>query len=227
VKRDNDNKAITTLPVLLLTRSDSGDGWVTAPDPNPVLVHGEKLRVLKRHPVRIVPEDALQQFASPKTRPKFEAEFGRIPEEFSRQLLSMLGIAGAARKNALSQVAMLAARAAPKGKLAASWARLSAVVSPWDRVAATLNTGLFGIMPVIWKKESQLRPALLCLTAQRALFAHALFRVGGVGACRRCGNPFFASRDKQSYCSYRCRVAEAMKRYRKRQGRKLGRRTKR
>jgi hypothetical protein len=184
-----------------------------------VSVHGENLRVLKRHAVRVVPADALRKFASPNSRAKFEADFGRIPIDFSRQLLSVLGIANAAEKHDFKQVAILAERAvATAGKSAVAWSKLNAVLSPWDKVTATLNTGIHGAFPVVWQRGSQLIPALLCRSPQTALFAHALFAVTGkygLGYCRRCGNPFFASRAKQSYCSYRCRVAEGMKRYRK------------
>jgi len=239
VERANDNEAITRLPVLVLAEKGSGDGWVTTPDPNIGLVHGEKLRVLKRYPVRVLPVGALQQFLKTRgkleKRAKFEAEFGHVPEDFAQQLVSTLSIAGAAREHDLRRVAALAEKAAPKGKLAPSWAKVSAVVSPWDNVAATLNTGLFGAMPVIWQKESRLAPALLCRTLQMALFAHAMFAaIGkfGLGFCRRCGNPFFASRKDQTSCSYRCRAAEAMRRYRaslkekgESQSRKRGRRT--
>jgi hypothetical protein len=165
--------------------------------------------------VRVMPANALAQFASPRTRAAFEAAYGRVPGDFTQQLLSMLGIVGAAKSNDLVKVAILAERAAPKG-LPASWAKLNAVISPCDKAAATLNTGLFGTMPVLWQKGSLLAPALFCLTPAQALFAHALFQVGGVGVCRRCGNPFLASRAKQSYCSHKCRVAEGMQRYRRR-----------
>lgn len=232
MRSTNDNEAITRLPVLLLSSQENSEGWVTASEG--AQVHGQKLIVLKRFPVRVVPESALAQFASPKTRAAFEATYGRVPEEFARQLLSMLGIVGAAETNDLGKVAMLAERAAPKG-LAASWAKLNAVISPWNKAAATLNTGLLGTMPVLWQKESQLAPALLCRTPQMALFAHALFAITGkygLRGCRRCGTPFFASRNRQSFCSYKCRTAEAMKRYRanlklkESRSRKRGRRTK-
>jgi hypothetical protein len=232
MKSANDNEAITKLPILLFARKDSGEGWIAASEP--ALVHGESVRVLKRYPVRVVPANALAQFAHPSTRAVFEATYGRIPEAFSQQLLPMLGIAGAIRKSDLKTVAMLAERAAnPTGKLAAAWAKLNAVVTPWDKVAATLNTGLFGIMPVLWQREAQLAPALFCQTPQMALFAHALFTVTsrhGLRVCRRCGNPFFALRDNHSSCGYKCRVAQAMKRYRRNLKRGRGksfRRTKR
>jgi len=199
----SDNEAITRLPVLLFTTEDNGDGWVAAP-----VLQSNGQRIVTRRPVRRVPPSVLEQFASPKTRASFETTYGSIRHDFTQQLLSMIGIAGAAKKNDLKQVAILAERAAtPREKLAAS--------SPWDRVAAALNTGLFRTLPVLWQKEQQLVPALLCLTPAQALFAHALFRLAGVGRCRKCGSPFFAVRSRQHYCGYRCRVAEAMRRYRR------------
>jgi hypothetical protein len=205
--------------VLVLATGNTREGWVTAPDSAPVQVQGERLRVLKRHPVRVVPSEALQQFVRRQTRAKFEAIYGPVPQDFGRQLLAMLGIVDAVRENNPQQVAKMAERAAPRGKLAASWATVQAVMLPWDRVAATVNTGLFGTMLVLWQQSaSQAVPALLCRTASQALFALAVFRLSGKhGAriCRRCGNPFFASRDKQRYCNYRCRIAAGMERYRK------------
>ena len=221
VRSINHNEAITKLPVLLIADPKVGlDGWVTGPEE--AYPQGEGLTVIKRHPVRVLPETALDQFANPKTRAAFESVFGRVPQDTSRQLLSMLGVCGAAAKNDLQQVAILAGQAAAAtGK---GWPLVSAGPSLWDGVAAALNAGLSGgsssrpPTPVLWqKKESQLLPALLCFDAAQALFAHALFRISGkrgLLACRRCGNPFFASRHQQSFCSYRCRTAEAMKRYR-------------
>lgn len=216
MRRYNYNEAITGFPVLLPATKDSGDGWVAAPEP--VQLEGQRVPLFKRHPVRVVPAEALIQFANPETRATFEAAFGRVEADFRLQLLSMLGIVNAIEKDDTTMAAEMAARAtASHGEVAASWARAEALFSPWDKAAATLNAGLFRIMPVLWRKGTQLAPALLCRTPAQALFAHALFRVTGkhgLGVCRRCGNPFFASRSRQSFCSYKCRTAEAMKRYR-------------
>ena len=214
----NDNEAITKLPILLIAGEGvKGDGWIAAPELVQVL--SGKGMVLKRQPVRVVPERALAQFASPKTRGAFESAFGHIPETSAKQLLSLLAIAHAAEKKDLKQVAILVERAETSaGTAVPSWAVASAVHSPWDRVGAALNTGLHKSMLVLWQKETQLVPGLLCWDTAQALFAHALFVITGkmgLGVCRRCGNPFFASRSRQSFCSYRCRAAQAMKRYRK------------
>ena len=224
--RANDNEAITKrqpasarLPVLFLGRKDVGDGWVTSHQSTHL--HGQRITLSKRYPVRVVPVSALDQFV--KTR---RTELGAVPKDFAHQLFSMLGIAGATLENDPRKAAKLAQRAAlqatlakgEKGTVAASWDKLSTFLSPWDKVAATLNTGLFGAVPVLWQKGTQLAPALLCQTPAQALFAHALFRVSGkhgLGVCSRCGNPFFASREQHVFCSYQCRVAAAMKRYRR------------
>lgn len=202
--------------MLLPATKDSGDGWVAAPEP--VQLEGQRVPLFKRHRVRVVPAEALIQFANPETRATFEAAFGRVEADFRLQLLSMLGIVNAIEEDDTTMAAEMAARAAAsQGEVAVAWARAETLFSPWDKAAATLNTGLFGIMPVLWQKGSQLTPALLCRTPAQALFAHALYKVTGkhgLGVCRRCGNPFFASRNRQSFCSYKCRTAEAMKRYR-------------
>lgn len=234
LKRANDNDTITRLPILLQTEQDCGDGWFVSPAPT--TIRGERVTKPRRNPVRVVPASALPQFASPTTRASFEAAYGSVREDFTLQLLSLLGIAGATKNNDLEKVAMLAERASgSRGKLATSIDTVSAVISPWDKVGATLNTGLFGIisvtpvMPVLWQKGSHLTPALLCQTPAQALFAHALFEVAGrqgMGVCRRCGNPFFATRTQHSYCGYRCRQAEAQKRYRRKLKSKESRRSK-
>jgi hypothetical protein len=210
------------MPILLLLRSDregwkDNDGWITGPE----RAHpdGNGLKIIERNPVRVVPENALLRFVSPKTRAAVESSFGRISNDACELLSSLLGIAGAARDHDLGQAVEFAGRAAVKtGKL---WPIVS-VASLWDGVAAAINAGLSDKLratPVVWQKtESQLMPALLCSDAAQALLAHALFTITGqrgLRVCQRCGNPFFAARGTHSFCTYRCRTANAMKGYRK------------
>lgn len=223
MRRANTNEAITRLPILLAARSEAeGEGWVSGPELAQVL-SGAGM-VTKRYPVRVVPKDALGQFADRRTRPGFESVFGRVPQDLAAKLLALLAIANAAKEGNATEVARLAWRSEiSKGISTPYAATASAVREPWDRVGATLNEGLIdkGTTPVLWQKESykqrQYMPALLCVDAAHALFAHALFLIAGkrgVGICSRCGSVFFVSRKQQAFCSYRCRTAEAMKRYR-------------
>lgn len=222
MRRDNDNEPITPLPILLLAvpgdrdARSRDDGWVMGLEH----AYGGGGTAIDRLPVRLVPRNGLQQYANLKTRAAFESAFGSVPEGVRATILLMLGIAVAAEEKDLEKVAKLAGNAAiATGK---AWAVISVGPSPWDGVAAALNAGLSGtgshpVTVVLWqKKESQLMPALLCFDTAQALFAQALFFIArqGLGLCRRCGNPFFAVRGNQSWCNYKCRVADSMKRYR-------------
>lgn len=179
--------------------------------------------IIKRVPVRLLPKNALVQFADPSTRPAFESTFGTISEDARRQLLWMVGLKKAAEANNLEKVRNFAGQAAvATGK---AWAVVSVGPSPWDGVACALNSGLSSAdslspRPVVWQRqESQLVPALLCSDASQALFARALFDIGGkwgMGTCAHCGTPFIATRSNQSYCDDNCRTNAAMRRYRTR-----------
>lgn len=212
-----------------------GEGWIS------VLEYGvpggifKDAQFLGAQPVREVPESALDHFMDRNTRPQFEAAFGRIPRERTEQLILILGMADAARKDDFDQALAMANRAAKKGKLVEPIAALDSFRMPWSSVGAALNAGLSGSALVLWERDSQIVPALYCRDAAMALLAHVIFRISGLhglGICRRCGKSFSASRNRQSFCGYKCRTAEGMKRYRARlklkesRSRKHGGRTK-
>jgi hypothetical protein len=71
---------------------------------------------------------------------------------------------------------------------------------------------------VVWKDKAagKLRPGVYCESARQlvyALFAARLGRPGSYSVCKRCGNVFENRGAWQPYYTYKCRVAEAMKRY--------------
>jgi hypothetical protein len=72
---------------------------------------------------------------------------------------------------------------------------------------------------VVWLDErvGKLRPGLVCGTQHAVVYTSMLALLGRPGMpslCRRCGTLFQKSRAWHPYCSSRCRINEAMKRYR-------------
>lgn len=81
------------------------------------------------------------------------------------------------------------------------------------------TAGLSKTRFVVWWSNTakKLLPGLYCPDIVTALYALAMWQngtVGGWGVCQRCGCDYPRSRAKQRYCSHKCQVAAAMKRYR-------------
>jgi hypothetical protein len=114
----------------------------------------------------------------------------------------------------------------PENKDRVLW--MQAMAKPLEEVAALLNIGMHGLMPVVWQSHDGSRMALGLLAPRedQAAFALATFRLlgrFGWAVCKRktCGNVFFPQRKRHEYCSHNCEMAEVMRRRRaraKRQG---------
>lgn len=108
------------------------------------------------------------------------------------------------------------------------------MAAPEDVFALHVTDALKETRFVIWRDErtGKLRPGILCQNARQAAYALLVARLGQPGnwsVCKRCGKFFRKRRSAQPYCSSRCRVNEAMKRYRARKAkvRRKKRRSKR
>lgn len=94
-----------------------------------------------------------------------------------------------------------------------------ALARPHAWLASYFTSGLEGASFVVWWDEHQeaLAPGILCVkkrATQYALAAALLRQPKGIGICLRCNTPFKRKRSQQSWCSTRCRCAEAMVRMR-------------
>ncbi|MGB7330923.1 MAG: hypothetical protein WBD25_06030, partial [Terriglobales bacterium] len=82
------------------------------------------------------------------------------------------------------------------------------------------TAGLSKTRFVVWWSDvgKKLVPGLYCPDLVTALYALAMWgsgTAGGWAICQRCNKDYPRSRAKQFYCSHKCQVAAAMKRYRK------------
>lgn len=87
-------------------------------------------------------------------------------------------------------------------------------------LAETFTAGLSKARFVVWWSHvgQKLVPGLYCPDIVTALYALAMWSSGTAGGwaiCQKCNKDYPRSRAKQLYCSHRCQVAAAMKRYRK------------
>jgi len=96
------------------------------------------------------------------------------------------------------------------------------VGQPEDVLARRITDALKETRFVIWRDESagnKLRPGILCENARQAAYAllvEHLGRPGNWSRCQKCQKFFQKRRAWQPYCSSRCRINAAMKRYRER-----------
>lgn len=86
-------------------------------------------------------------------------------------------------------------------------------------LSEAFTAGLSKTRFVVWWHGTAKRfvPGLYCPDILTALYALAMWSSGTAGGwaiCQKCGNDFPRSRAKQLYCSHKCQVAAAMKRYR-------------
>lgn len=87
-------------------------------------------------------------------------------------------------------------------------------------LSEAFTAGLSKTRFVVWWSEvaKKLVPGLYCPDIVTALYALAMWSSGTAGGwaiCQRCNRDYPRSRAKQLYCSHKCQVAAAMKRYRK------------
>lgn len=216
MKRANYNEAIThmamperRIPVLLPSGRAKQDGQVSFPP----------------HKVRRVPATAMEMFLDAKGRGRFENEYGIVSEADRVNLLYMLGMANAIANNSWKSVIKVIAERA--GTDEDAWVHLYSSVrqNPLVALNKALNNGLRKIRFVVWwaDHEKRFAPGLYCKDPGSALYALAIAHLGDSGTlaiCLRCGTPLITSRRRQKYCSYRCRAAAGMSRYRARKARK-------
>ena len=86
-------------------------------------------------------------------------------------------------------------------------------------LAERFTEGLSKTRFVVWWSHvgKRLVPGLYCPDIVTALYALAMWSSGTAGGwaiCQRCNKDYPRSRAKQRYCSHKCQVAAAMKRYR-------------
>lgn len=97
--------------------------------------------------------------------------------------------------------------------------------NPRAWLATYFNSGLSGAQLVLWsdeRAEGKLKPGIMCWQSRAipfALLACNIAYAKGLRVCRRakCSKVFPASREKQVYCSDRCRHAEEQARLRRKQ----------
>jgi hypothetical protein len=87
-------------------------------------------------------------------------------------------------------------------------------------LSEAFTAGLRKTRFVVWWSDvgKKLVPGLYCPDIVTALYALAMWSSGTAGGwaiCQKCNKDYPRSRAKQLYCSHRCQVAAAMKRYRK------------
>jgi len=87
-------------------------------------------------------------------------------------------------------------------------------------LSEAFTEGLSKTRFVVWWSEvgKKLVPGLYCPDIVTALYALAMWSsgtAGGLAICQRCNEDYPRRRAKQRYCSHKCQVAAAMKRYRK------------
>lgn len=180
---------------------------------------------------------ALKEAIDPRLRQKFADTYGELPDLWRGVVLDDMQIADALQQGDSKRAQQLIEKhlndpLSDDAALAAS--------DPSAFLSSHITNGLAEVRLVVWKGKGtgKLRPGVYCEKARQVVYALLVARLGRPGsysACKRCGKVFEKRRAWQPYCSYKCRVAEAMKRYRankkkrergKSQGRKSGRRPK-
>ncbi len=222
MKRVNNNEALTHLsmperniPVLIPSSEAKGAGWVIG--------NG------KPQHVRVVPADALRLFLDEHDRQGFEKQFGVVGEQSRRHLLFLLGLADAIKKRDTQELHGVVRRYCEDGT-EWGWDFEAYILrglyrNPSHELCTDLNRGIREVRLVVWwaKHEKRYAPGIYCKDISTALHALTLSRIGEPGSlavCERCHSPFIRTRAAKEYCSYRCRVAAGMERYRERQKRK-------
>jgi hypothetical protein len=92
---------------------------------------------------------------------------------------------------------------------------VSPILALMEAITARLSLTRF----VIWWSDvdGELVPGLYCPDRLTAYYAFAIRSIGAVGGwaiCQRCGKNYLRRRTQQLYCTHKCQVAAAMKRFR-------------
>lgn len=214
MKRDNHNKAITlvsptaTIPVLI-PFTGKGDGVVyETSSANPPLTSS--------YPVAVISMDALKKVIE---SPKYFSPSFRRQLVLDLQLADLLEQGNRKRAQALVSGEPLSEQiVGAGGKIRLKPEKLEGVLA--RHIVDSISKTQF----VVWLDErvGKLRPGLVCGNEREAVYALLLERLGRPGnwsLCKRCGALFQKRRASQPYCSARCRINDAMKRYRERRAR--------
>jgi hypothetical protein len=109
-----------------------------------------------------------------------------------------------------------------RGVKTAEWSAVirADVKTPTFALSEAFTAGLRKTRFVVWWSVvgKKLVPGLYCPDIVTALYALAMWSSGTAGGwaiCQKCTKDYPRSRAKQLYCSHRCQVAAAMRRYRK------------
>jgi hypothetical protein len=175
---------------------------------------------------------------NPQFKEEFKSKYGELPSQWRDVLYDDLQIADALEQGDSNRASQLIEKHLGDPK----WNKAAVAASdPAAFLASHITAGLRGVRVVLWKEDGsgKLRPGLYCPQPRQLTYGLLVAHLGKPGsytACKRCGGLFQKRRAWQPYCSYKCRVAEAMKRYRAKKkkrerensrGGKHGRRTKR
>jgi hypothetical protein len=226
MKIDNHNEAITTLalperaiPVLIAARSNDGDGFVSF---MPWIYRLDNRGLWRGGNVRRVSKNILSALENPAQRKRVEQEYGKVKETDWSRLLRLLAVGdrlAAGGWKPINKPHIPTSQAASSGhSMLIIPSSSSSETTPSDLTRA-FTDGLERSRFVVWwaEPEQKFAPGIYCDDLVTALFALVLSRIGqpgGLGVCRHCVQPFFRSRSKQRYCTYRCQTAAGMRRYR-------------
>jgi hypothetical protein len=97
-------------------------------------------------------------------------------------------------------------------------------------LSRTLSEATKTVALVLWRKGTEIIPALYCPTIGVAFYLRALMKSSSGTAfriCPRCGDPYLQQQSNQEYCSIRCREAYRVARWRANKERKKERPSKR
>jgi hypothetical protein len=226
MRHTNDNEALThlgmperTIPVLIPCERGARDGFTALGEPS-------------NTSVRRVGRKVLQEFLDETRRASVERKYGAVPRRDRERILYLLGLADAiSRRDPRRLRAAVEGFVSDQEWLQPLWEQIAR--SPLQELQNELNSLIANARLVVWWADRERRMALgiYCDTASSALSALILSTIGqpgGLGVCRRpqCRKPFIRLRgtSKQDYCSYKCRVAAGMVRYRARKKRKARKR---
>ena len=152
-----------------------------------------------------------------------------LPPLWAEHYKDLISLTTAAGKSGSDTVAKLVESLTEEAQYAEE-----AQKNPRAWIATYFHGGLSGAQLVLWSDEragGKLRPGIVCWQPRAipyALLACNIAYAKGLRICRRpkCGKPFRATREKQVYCTERCRHADEQARLRLKR-RKSSRRAKR
>jgi hypothetical protein len=84
-------------------------------------------------------------------------------------------------------------------------------------LSRTVSEGVRKVALVLWRRGTEILPALFCPTISSAIYIRALLKSSNgeaIRICPKCGEPFLQKQSNQDYCSVRCREAHRVARWR-------------